>query len=60
MGDNVGDDDGTSRAPLISLPCTTLHYHALLCLALLCLYFGILFREIMHNLPFVFNDGDIA
>ena len=29
MGDSVGDDDWTSRMPLISLPCTTLHYRAL-------------------------------
>ena len=35
MGDNtVGDDDGTSRTPLIALPCTTLYFRALPCLAL--------------------------
>ena len=30
-GDNAGDDDGTSRTPLISLPCPTLPYPALPC-----------------------------
>ena len=51
MGGNIGDDDGTSRTPLIALPCTTLHYRrALTCLALLCLSFIILFMEIMHKL----------
>ena len=50
MGDNVGDDDGTSRTPLIALPCATLHYRALPYLALLRLSFSILCREIMHEL----------
>ena len=44
MGDNVGDDDGTSRTPLISLPCATLRYPS----ALICLSFSSLYREIMH------------
>ena len=48
IGDSVGDEDGTSRTPLISLlPCTTLHYRALPCLALLGLAFTVLFREII-------------
>ena len=46
MGDNVGDDDGTSRTPIISPPCATLRYPA----ALICLSFRILYREIMHKL----------
>ena len=50
MGDNVGDDDGTSRTPLISPPCSTLHYRALPCLALLCLSFSVLFKELMYKL----------
>ena len=51
---NVGDDDGISRTSHISLPtlpcptCST----ALLCLALVCLSFSIIFREIMHNKSF--------
>ena len=51
MGGNVGDDDGTSRTPHISLPalhCVSLRYLALPCLALLCLSFNTLFRGIMH------------
>ena len=49
MGDNVGDDDGTSRTPLISLPCSTLPNLALLCLVLLCLLeFNV--EEIMYKL----------
>ena len=44
MGDNVSDDDETSRTPIISLPCVTLHHHALPYLALLCLSFSILCR----------------
>ena len=52
MGDDVGDNDGTSRTPLISLPCTTLPYPALPCLALLCLSFKPQFREKMHNKSF--------
>ena len=45
MGGNIGDDDGTRRTPLTSLPCSTLRYPA----ALLFLYFStyILCREIM-------------
>ena len=35
MGDNVADDDETSRTPLISLPLSTLHYSALPCHTLL-------------------------
>ena len=50
MGDNVSDDDETSRTPIISLPCVTLHHHALPYLALLCLSFSILCREIMRKL----------
>ena len=51
MGGNVGDDDGTSRTPIISLPalaCVSLRYPALPCLALLCLSFSVILREIMH------------
>ena len=45
MGDDVGDNDGTSRTPLISLPCPTLRYPS----ALICLSFSILYGEIMHT-----------
>ena len=57
MGHNAGNDDGTSRAPHISvpglpalsaLPCVSLRYPALPCLGLLCLSFSILYKEIMQ------------
>ena len=48
MGGNVGeDDDGTSRTPLISLPCSTLPYSVLSCFVCL-LEFNV--EEIMHKL----------
>ena len=54
IGHNVGDDDGTSRTLLFSLPvlpalpalpCVSLRYPALPCLGLLGLSFSILYRE---------------
>ena len=50
MGDKVGDYDGTSRTPLTSLSCITLHYRALPCQALLRTSFSILPKEMMHKL----------
>ena len=50
MGGNVGDDDGTSRTPHISLPCTTcstLPYPILSCFV--CLFLEINVEEVMHN-----------
>ena len=52
-GYNVGHDDGTTRTPLISLRCSTLHTTqycpALPYLVQLCLSFGILCREEMQK-----------
>ena len=55
-GNNVGDDDRTSRTPLISLPCTTLHYLAIPCATLsypatlFCLSLEFNVEEVMHKL----------
>ena len=50
MGGNVGDDDGTSRTPLISLPCATLPNPALLYLVVLLCLVEFNVEEIMYKL----------